>query len=271
MSVHSYKFIYNDKSTDEFNVLMATIGSPEETQNLGMSREIVRNRALNQSVDNIFGSYYSDNLEFPITLVKKDGSYFSNADIRQLNRWLIGYNYPKKLELNSDILDLDNVYFNCLFTSVTTRSLTGIIALTYSVVCDAPYGWEDFHETYNITESTINQPTEIIFHNDSDEIEDYLYPTLKITKIGDGDIEIAFSSDAVGNIILEGLVDGEVVTIDNLRQVINSTEQTFTNTLGGYDNFNHNWLRLVSGNNILNVSGNCTLEISGKYVRKVGI
>lgn len=265
------KFIYNGQSSDEFNVMIATIGMPEERQDLGMSREIVRNRPINSATDIIYGSYYNDNRKFPITLVKKDGSRFTNNDIRQLNAWLIGYNYPKKLELDSDVLEVENTYYNCLFTSAATINASGVIALTYEVVCDAPYGWEDFCEIYEINTEDQKQATTITFYNTSDEIEDYLYPSVKITKIGNGDIEISYSENTINNVILKDLVDGEVVTIDNLRQIISSTKQTFTNTLGGYDNFNHNWLRLLHGDNVLDVYGNCILEISGKYVRKVGI
>jgi phage-related protein len=268
MAVHGSRFIYNKRSSDEFGVMMATIGTPESSQNLGMSREIIRDRPINSSVDIIHGSHYSGNLEFPITLVKKNGSRFTNDNIRQLNRWLIGYSHPKKLEIDSDILGVDNTYFNCLFTSVSTTSHAGIIALTYNVYCDAPYGWEDFNVTYEINTT---QATQIEFFNTSDEMEEYLYPSIKITKIGDGDITISSEHDSDNDVILKDLVDGEVVTIDNLNQIISSTKQTFTNTLGGYDNFNHNWLRFLPDSNILNVYGGCILELSGRYVRKVGI
>ena len=271
MAIHSKGFIYNGRSTSEFNVKIATIGSFDTHQDLGMTREVVRDRPIDSFMDIIYGSFYSSNLEFTITVIKEDESRFTNSEIRQLNKWLIGYNYPKKLELDSCVLGMENVYFNCLFTSVSTTSIGGIIGLTYNVVCDAPYGYEDFNVTYEISETNSDVATEIMFYNTSDENEEYLYPIVKITKTGNGDISIISSSDVNNDITLEGLVDGEVVTIDSLRQTINSTEQTFTNTLGGYDNFNHNWLRLLPGNNIIGVYGDCILEISGKYARKVGI
>lgn len=267
MAIYGSSIIYNNVSSEDYGLMLVSFESGHTQNQLGLTREIISDSSAMGQRSIIYGTKYSGVLQYNMTLVKSDGGYFTDMDIREINRWLIGYQYPKKLVIINDDREVFNTYFNCLITDVSQENIGEVAGLTYNITCDAPYAWEDFQEVYDIT--TANQP--IRFYNTSDEIDEYLYPTLKITMTTDGDFTLSNENDLNNTITLTGLLANEEITLDCQNEIIRSTRGTFTSPIGGQDNFSHTWLRLINGFNQLIANGNCRLEIYGKYPRKVGV
>lgn len=268
MALLGSSLVYNNQSSEEFGVILVSFSNTaNELQSLGLSREILYDETV-KGRRNIYGSKYNDVLSFDFTLVKKNGLYFTNDDIREINRWLSGYQFPKKMTINNEGLNTQNTYFNCIITE-SHQNVAGrtTIGLSYTATCDAPYGWEDFETEYIITKP--NQS--ILFCNTSDELGDYLYPTLTITMTKAGNFTLYNTQEPNNIISFTDLVVDEKLTLDCLNEIVTSSEEKRTNTIGGVNNFSYNWLRLLPNDNNLIASGNSIIKIFGTFPRKVGV
>ena len=134
----------------------------------------------------------------------------------------------------------------------------GYITLTFR--CDAPWAYTPFYITpiYDYSQNTSGVVLSI--DNASDLL---LYPEIWITKVGNGDISIINKTNGGAEFKFTGLLDGEIVYIDNENEYI---ETSLSNTYR-YANFNNNYLELVVGTNNLFITGTCKLQFRYRFKR----
>lgn len=122
-----------------------------------------------------------------------------------------------------------------------TPSGLGVLECTF-----VPFSHFLYKSSYN--KITITSQTNILITNPS--IYNY-NPVIIIKNLGDSS-----TINKIGEFEITGLDTNEIVTVDNLiLSVINS------NGINKFSNCNRKWLALVPGENELQVSGNCELEI----------
>ena len=83
-------------------------------------------------------------------------------------------------------------------------------------------------------------------------------PIIKVTNKGD-----SATSNIVGDIEITGLNTNEVITIDNMMLL------AYHNGVNKYDKTNGAWLVLEKGNNTINISGNCEVEILCEFPQMI--
>ena len=79
-------------------------------------------------------------------------------------------------------------------------------------------------------------------------------PIIKLTNNGD-----ATTINVIDNIEITGLENNESIIIDNMMLLV------YHNGVNKYDKTNGAWLSLEKGNNTINISGNCTVEIQCEF------
>ncbi len=101
----------------------------------------------------------------------------------------------------------------------------------------------------------------VIYYNNIGDLN--IQPEIEIKKIGNGDISLINISNNNELFKFTGLIDGEIVHVDNENQQI-------INNLTGvsqyrYNNFNDNYLDIPIGINIFKISGNAQIQFRSQF------
>ncbi|MGG3920347.1 distal tail protein Dit [Geobacillus thermodenitrificans] len=197
-----------------------------------------------------------DPLSFPLTIYFEDG--FDENKIRNVARWLDQDFYKPFYFLE----DPNKIYYamtleNSEFIHNGIRD--GFITLNFR--CNSPYAYSPVTtKTYDFSNNT-SSGTQIIINNYGD-LE--CKPLLAIEPLEDGDISIVNLSDNNKEFKFTGLKKGEIVTIDNEKELIESS----LSYVWRYENFNNNYLSLKVDENKLNVYGKCKLTFKYQFKYK---
>ena len=280
MAIYGKSFVYNDKSSDDFDLFLCTL-SPTTDVPMGLDREILKGEVtMNRPVANHYGSRYSDVLVFDVTVAKRTGMPFNRTDIREINAWLTSPKVPTLFHVIEcdDFVDEYVDYYGC-FTATTNVYTTGLTMLTFTFTCNAPYGWSKKYEF----EYTCEGITDFICFNSSDELQEYVYPEMLITANADEKITIQNNTD-IEDFIFTFPHNGVPLHIDTknhkIYQIIGTSEVLVSlaslgwsaETLEGVADGTQAiyWFRLLPGENNIRVSGDCTINMSFRVPRKVG-
>lgn len=280
MALFGKSFTYNNKNSDDFDLVLCTMEPIDEVP-MGLQREIIKgNITSNRPVANHYNVKYSDVLAFEITFLKRNKERFNRTDIREINAWLTSPKHPCLLH----ILDFDDMvdeyvdYFGC-FTEVSSSYASGVITLTYIFTCNAPYGWSKEY-TYDYT---CKDSTSFICYNSSDELQEFIYPFITVTATAKSSIVITNETE-IEDFKLTFPNNDLPLYIDSknhkIYQIIGSKEVLVTLSDLGWDADTLSsvsdgskaiyWFRLVPGQNKISVTGNCNISLSYRVPRKVG-
>lgn len=148
---------------------------------------------------NYFGFTWSDGLSFELHIMKnpcgkkQEDLEITKDEIRQITRWLTSSHYPQWIEFEYCTGD-DNtvVFYRGWFNNIETFTVgKRVYGLKLYFKCTTPFGY-----TSDITNALeISNYGEISVINDSDELEDYSYPQIKIEPKSTGQIYLCNLSD----------------------------------------------------------------------------
>jgi len=261
--MYGCNFIYGDINSEQFDVFMGGIdvGSGAKEINFGVSTEIVSDKTSRNSVPYIYGVNSSDPLEFEMTIVSE--KEIDIYDKSAISRWLFEEKFKWLHIIQPDSQD---IWYYCIMTDKKSVNIAGCTyALSFTVICDAPYAWTKEYTKTFITATTT--PTNFTFMNTSDDMKDLL-PLINIKlDSAQTSIKITNNSNSGKNneIELTGLIGGDEINIDCKRQIIKATS-----TLNILDKSNLKFLGFVQGVNNLTITGKATTTITYRFVRKVG-
>ena len=288
MAIFGSSFTYNGKSSDDFGVIICASEQPESIP-IGLTREILKGEITSRRpVANWYNAKYSDVLTFEVTITKPENRAFSREEIRDINAWLTGPRTPTLLFFEDEAFDPINYYG--VFTDVANTYGSGILMLTYTFTCDAPYGWSNERE-FKYTSGGV---LEVV--NDTDEINDFVYPLLEISANPGQEIEIENLSEISTVLLLHKIkitipsdINGSTyknpLYIDTkLHKIytklnnsttlpVNLSDLGFsTESLTNLDNGSLGlyWPRLVPGTNKFKITGDCSIRMTFRCPRKVG-
>lgn len=269
MAIFGKSFTYNGVSSTEFGVMLCAFDSVDPPE-IGLGREIQSGETTSiRPVANIYGTSYSQNLEFTLSIMKNDNTPFKRSEIRKINAWLTSPKLPKLFTVedydNMEIADEDIDYYG-IITSVTSAGSSDIEGLTYTLTCNAPYGFsKEFAQLY----SSVGTVTGT-FDCQTDELEEYVYPKLVITPKATGSITITNKTDGMASLTIKAQNLNKIY-IDCKHQIIKDDAGLLEiGSIFGEDESDIYWFRLLPNINDITINGQCDLMITCRFPRKVG-
>lgn len=211
------------------------------------------------------GTKQASKLEFTIVFgANQDridaGAHLSRSEMDSVAQWLCGHGEYKYLEISQ--ADMSGFRYKCIITGLQMIEY-GMLpwAFRATVTCDGPYAYRYPH-TYSYS---IDGSTAVTLYNSS-SLHGYYKPKLSWVTSSGGDVEIVNQSDNGRTFAFSG-VPTSVTTID-----VDNENCLITNSadLNLYKYFNYNFLRLVPGANVLEVTGTGTLQITCEFPVDVG-
>lgn len=211
MAVIYKDFNYMNKSLQEMGLICVDFESESDIP-LGLQRTIQKGETNRYRVksNHIFTSY-DDPLEFEIDIVKsacingydQSEMRFSKNEIREVTRWLSSSTIPQLLittDPNDEILNYCGIFTN-IESFVVGGEVYGF-ALTFSN--DSPFAYSDI-----ITNKfQLNGITSGVLLNNSDLLDDYIYPVMRIKPKSNMDFYMINTSDSTildtGKITISG-------------------------------------------------------------------
>ena len=246
----------------------------ENNDNLISRSLVIGEKNRYRARENHFGTQYDQNYSFTLgiskNLCKKDFNdyYFTSNEIKRINSWLTSPHLPKLFKfINNDYFD-EPIEFFVTITEINTEHITLPHELIYTVQCDSPYGYTPLIIQKVVSNTIV--PERLVLTNNSDELEDYVYPTFKILPKSHSDITIKNITDN-GILKIKSLRNDEFYIDCQRLKIYDITNELLSfEDLGIADVDSIYWPRLCSGQNTFEFQGDADIEISWREPRKVG-
>lgn len=273
----------------------------EEQQWIG--REVIRSDInMNNATPNHFGVKHNDFLVLSFLVIKncnenrsQNEMKFTEDEIDSIFAWLDSPKTPKELTVfegdeNKTSTPSRTHYFG-LFTDVQPYTHSGYCYGMYlKFTCNAPYGFSDEH----IESLLIGSGSSINYNNKSSELEEYLSPFIRIYCSdtlsetgfsGNEKITITNDSDSGKSMVLTMPKSATAIFIDCKKCIIKDQSDNicklddvginFNTVFGGYSISRMYWLRLLPGENNIQISTENgqnikKIEIGARFIRKSG-
>lgn len=243
-------FTYNGKSSKEFDLIICNVGDSSSTNMTGIERTVKEETGEFKPVFKGF-NYTSPTIN--ITLSKmKDGyaSSITDDDMHKINQWLFGDDnyHPFISDDNKDI-----VYY-VAFTKAnkwTNGLKQGYINLTMRL--DSPCAYSPIkHNKYRVTGS---KTFDVISKNN---VGKYVEPDIEIKTRNATTVKIKNVTTGE-EMVLSDLSSGLHIYCYNedMKQLVCKSNPT----LNLRPNFNKQWIKLVYGKNIIQVTGECDIDV----------
>lgn len=259
---NSYEFSFAGESSLMYGMMIYDLGrNGQGDVAFGNKATIVQQRIGNRIQPIHFGVRYNDEpLQFKLVFGSERA--LDRYELEDVGFWLTGHQDYQWLSIDQP--DMELYRFRCLITELTPLSHGWLpVAFEATVVCDCPYAYGfEFEKRYQI-----NGGADILFRNES-SVREFIKPDILFEPaVGVSALSIVNHSDGGRRFLIEGIpkTDGIQILIDNRNGII--TEKTYGYNL--YGGFNLNFFRLVHGDNLLSVTGNGTLVISGRFLYNV--
>lgn len=258
---NAYEFTFAGHSSREFGLTICDIGERGQSEvSFGNTASIVSSRTVTRIQPVHYGVNYNNTpLEF--TLVFASCHEMDRYEMERVALWLTGHQDYQWLSINQP--DLEHVEFRCLISTLTPiYNAWAPVAFEATVVCDCPYAYGlPFSFSYSVSSTQ-----SVLFRNNG-SVREYLKPKLQIAlNAGETQFTIVNHSDNDRKFAFEGLPGSEmVVSVDSNNGII--TDET--NGLNLYPYCNMKFLRLVHGDNQLEMTGNATVTITGRLLHNV--
>ena len=258
---NTYEFTFNGESSLMYGMIVCEFdGNKQNDVNFGNTASIVEARTNNRVKPIHFGvNYHEKPLEFK--LVFGSERVLDRYELENISMWLTGHQNYQWLTIDQP--DMERVMFRCLITELKPISHGWLpVAFEAKVRCDCPYAYGyPFSTTYEISGTTT-----ILFRNES-SVHEYIKPILKIVpNYGVSEIRIKNKSDGNREFILAGIPSSNIsIIVDNERGII----QENTHNYNLYPHFNLNFFRLVHGDNNIEIIGDCSFTIEGRFLYNV--
>lgn len=220
MSAYPYTICYKDQYNQNFDVITAVSfdGSFDQVSSYTAVEGVTSDRYDGIKID--YGARHIEQAEVMITLVKKDYSYFSNAEKRAILRWLSSNKQCSWLKLYDQELE-EIVEFYGRFSSVDEKiSDANVMGFVATFTSPFPWGFSplrDVRQTFTSTET-------IIVENDTDDPESLVRPYITIAPTS-AISKLTITNETTNRqTIIKNIKAGETITIDNENKLVFSDD-----------------------------------------------
>lgn len=262
MSSYHNSFSYlGQNSKDNFNLVISHFDPDNGESETGLATESIYTASADGTKRNLYGTKYSGAEPVKITLIKQNGGEFSIDDNRKILRWLTGAKTDSWLDLyigNKVEYRMFGHVQNVLQYKLDSR-IIGIIVVFESA---SPWAFSDLQEEFK----TISGETTITINNDSDD--QYGYTSVNVTYkniVENGSLIIQNAAIENEPTIIRNLQVNEIITLDCNQMITSDNEYK----IFGND-FNFIFPKLISGTNILTVTGSGEITFEYHSCIKIG-
>ena len=203
---------------------------------------------------------YSEPPEFDITMISE--AVIPEIHKREILAWLNSGNDFQKLEITKDG-STESYYYMCKLTDIREVKVNGYcVGYTVKAVLDSYY---QYGKSTSVKLSNNNYTEHSIsITNQSDIIDDYVYPQITFKLNNSGTIKIVNETDdSTREFIFTDIPANKEIIIDNDLKIINGDGAFLSN-------FNKKWLRLKRGKNNLKITIDGEIEISCPQLMCIG-
>lgn len=176
---------------------------------------------------------------------------------RDILRWLDNRKGFKTLIIHQP--EFDSYTYNCIFSVTSIIYHAGCcIGFNLRAMFDSPYHYAASKKIRVTGSGTVQ---DITVYNNSDIIDDYVYPTVKFKLNSNGSLIIYNKTDDAAcarGFKFTNIAANTQITVDNELKIISSN--TSADYLDKFDG--KKWLRLVRGKNVLQIQVNGEVEIT---------
>lgn len=262
-------FMFNDFQMTDYPLTSGngSDGEIDTTDDMSLTPTATTVFIGENSTNRFISQKYESKNEFTVRLAKEycqrdTEDKFSENELRMYNRLLTGkkgYSWLKIVNFNAMETDY---YYRARVSKIEYERL-GYDVVGYDVTFECDGGMA-YSEEQKIT-ITVNGNTPFAIFCNSDELNDYVLPVIKITANQSGTLLLTNSTDT-WTTRLNNMTNGETVTIDSEHEILTSTRtRQYILT-----DFNMHWPRLLPGKNLYTCTGGGTVEFTFRAVRKVG-
>ena len=261
MDLAGCHFTYANTSSREYGLLFAHCETSDYTAINGTTKPITVFNSRGNKQYFVADSYDDSPISIDVEFLTDDDRTLSVREIRDIERWL--FNRKNYYKLYIDIADdcyaesyqiVDGIekrfYFNCRFSNPSKiYGNGGTVGFKARMECDSYALWQDaLTQTFNIGH-TSSSDSSIISINIDSEVDDYVYPKIKITMAqAGGDIYITNNTDDTSRITSFKSLTGsiEFTMNGNLNYISGNNYIKF---------YDRNFVRLIPGVNNIGVVG----------------
>ena len=241
-------FNYNNQSSAIWGLFFAQVElTPDRRRMGGPAYSTQYNRLSHHHF--LQQDTWEEPLSFDVEIVSD--RVLSDAEVGEVYAWLFHEKAFRKLEPLSD--EYDGVYLNCVFHAVEeieggVNGKYGAVGFKATLLCDAPWGWEDGEAVYEAAEIG----TQMAFENPS-VYKGYLYPEVILqTGTQGGSVMLQNVTDQNRQTAFTGL-NATPHTITLLPETLEVRSTLSTEPIS--NSFNKNFFRLLPGLNRFAATG----------------
>lgn len=247
-------FYYDGVSSADYDLVLVKLDTGMFDAPFSVNQEIVEESSIRNDTP-FFARAKRKPLEFELTIAKTTA--WDESSKEDIVSWL--YQGEYKPFQTADNL---NVVYYCMPIGASQRfdNGSGDGYITIKFRCDSPYPYKypETIQTFDLT--TITEPT-IISMTNSSNIEKWVYPEIEIISVDGGTVQLLNAEDTDRIFIIDNLQAGETVYVDNRKKRI----ETDVPSIYRLGDFNKNWLRLNKGENLIEVTGKCTINLRVEF------
>ncbi|MGN0417106.1 phage tail domain-containing protein [Anaerostipes faecalis] len=275
MYSNSIGFSFNGKSLSDFspNIIIGHIDKSDDS--FGLKREIVNGTTtMNRNIYHAYNTKYSEQLSFSVTLLHVDQSRFTFSQISELTRWLTSPKSYRKIQFYDCEGTFEDIFYYAIVTNVSPNESLGIAGITIEFTCNSSYGFIekttgilDTIDTLEVSNYTLKKK----IYCDSDELEEYVYPIIIIN--ADylwSNLQIINHTDNERIMDLYDIKGNYKINCQH-QVIVKNNSYVMLSDLFKIDKLEKlYWLRLLPGENDIEIIGRGLIEIKWLEPKKVG-
>lgn len=260
--MYAMDFEYDGRYLSDYGFIICTLGGSSDFDVVSAGSKITFNKVARHrgKIHSLSGTRYDDCVTATFDICKNpdlfDDLRIGKEEYRELMRWLNRNEFKRFWLLGAGYDEPDCCYFNASFNVDKVLVNRELVGLELTMETDKPFGYApERYVSWTITDTTKTY----VLNDSSDEIG-FIYPNMKITCNGSGNLTV-YNELEDCTMVINNCSAGEVITVDGSAQIITSSLSSHRL----YDDFNFEFFRI--GNTIndrmnrVSVSIPCKLEI----------
>lgn len=266
MAFWGNEFIFDGVPCSEYGLMVYSFGSNTQEDVSFQNGDIIEDRIPGRYDALTYGVVQNQALEYTLIFGADPASMDANDpidrfEVEAIAGWLTGHQSRKWLVILQE--DMEPFRYKCMISELTLITYGDMPwAFSCKVSCDSPFAYTMPDEyTY-----TVNGTSTVPFFNRS-SYNGYYRPVIEIANMGSGTLSIKNKTDGGRTLqFTDAPVNSTtVIRVDNKNQIITGSDGTNL-----YPYCNMKFLRLLRGDNVLEISGKAQVKLICEFPVNIG-